>query len=106
MKTPCCFLVVLALCALAFTTHAAEKAPALPIEEALKLAQGYVQRNDPKAVLVGLTLEKSAILSGTYHWYAKWASPILRDGKSEIGLEIGMDGALTRVVGRGALNAH
>ena len=106
MKTPRCFLAVLALCACAFTLHAAEKAPALPIEEALKLAQGYMKRNDTQAVIVGLTLEKSAMLSGTYHWYAKWASPILRDGKSEIGLEIGMDGALTRVVGRGALNGH
>ena len=101
MKTLRRLLAVLALGACAFTSRAAEKAPAMPIAEALKLAQGYVQRNDAKAVIVALTLEKSALLSGTYHWYAKWASPLLRDGKREIGLEIAMDGGLTRIVGRG-----
>ena len=101
MKTAIRLLAVLALCACACTSRAAEKAPAMPIEEALKLAQGYLQRNDAKAVIVALTLEKSAILGGTYHWYAKWAAPVLRDGKPEIGLEIAMDGGLTRIVGRG-----
>ena len=81
------------------------KAPALPIESALKIAQGYLQRNDPKGVIVGLTLEKGALLGGTQRWYAKWSAPIRRDGKTEVGLEIGMDGSLTRVVGRGALVA-
>ena len=101
MKTLRRLLAVLALCACACTTRAAEKAPAMPIAEALKLAQGYVQRNDAKAVIVALTLEKSALLSGTHHWYAKWSAPVLRDGKREIGLEIAMDGGLTRIVGRG-----
>lgn len=95
----------LALSALTFTAQAAEKAPALPIEQALKLAQGYLQRNAPKASIVGLTLEKGALLGGKYRWYAKWSAPIRRDGKKEVGLEIAMDGALTRVVGRGALAA-
>ncbi len=103
MKALRLLLATLALAALTFTAQAAEKAPALPIEQALKLAQGYLQRNDPKGVIVGLTLEKGALLGGTQRWYAKWAAPIRRDGKTEIGLEIAMDGTLTRVVGRGAL---
>ena len=103
MKTLRLLLATLALAALTFTTQAAEKAPVLAIEQALKLAQGYLQRNDPKVAIVGLTLEKAALLGGSYHWYAKWSAPIRRDGKAEIGLEIAMDGALTRVVGRGAL---
>ena len=101
MKTLRRLLAVLALCACAFTTRAAEPAPAMPIGEALKIAQGYLERNGAKPAIVALTLEKSALLSGTRHWYAKWSAPVLRDGKREIGLEIAMDGALTRIVGRG-----
>jgi len=93
----------LALTALSFTTQAAEKAPAMPIEQALKLAQGYLQRNAPRTAVVALSLEKGAMLGGKPRWYAKWAAPIRRDGKTEVGLEIGMDGSLTRVVGRGAI---
>lgn len=104
MKTLRLLAATLALCAVTGTAVAAEKAPALPIEKALQLAQDYLKRNNAKPAIVALSLEKSALLGGKVRWYAKWSAPVQRDGKSEIGLEISMDGTLTRVVGRGALS--
>ena len=102
MKTPRCLLAVLALVAFAFTTHAADKAPALPIEGALKIAQDYLKGKDGARVIVALTLE-NATLRGETYWFAKWSSPILGGEKPELGLRIEMSGELTKIVGGGAV---
>ena len=95
-------LIVCALVAFAFTTHAADKAPALPIEGALKIAQDYLKGKDGARVIVALTLE-NATLRGETYWYAKWSSPILGGEKPELGLRIEMNGEITKIVGGGAV---
>ena len=102
MKTPRCLFAVIALVTFAFTTHAADKAPALPIEGALKIAQDYLKGKDGARVIVALTLE-SATLRGETYWYAKWSSPILGGDKPELGLRIEMNGDLTKIVGGGSV---
>ena len=102
MKTRRCLLAVLALVAFAFTTHAADKAPALPIEGALKIAQDYLKGKDGARVIVALTLE-TATLRGETYWFAKWSAPILGGEKPELGLRIEMNGDLTKIVGGGAV---
>jgi len=93
-------VIVLALGAIPATTRAAEKAPNLNIEGALKIAQDYlkgVSTSDPRTI-VALTLEKPT-MAGAIYWYARWSSPIVSEGsKAEVGLRIGMDGGLTKVV--------
>ena len=100
MKTRRCLLAVLALVAFAFTTHAVDKAPALPIEGALKIAQDYLKGKDGVRTIVALTLEHATLRGETY-WFAKWSAPILGGDKPELGLRIDMSGELTKVVGGG-----
>ena len=102
MKTHRCLLAVLALVAFAFATHAADKAPALPIEGALKIAQDYLKGKDGARVIVALTLENTTLRGETY-WFAKWSSPILGGEKPELGLRIDMNGDITKIVGGGAV---
>ena len=102
MKTRRCLLTVLALVAFAFTTHAADKAPALPIEGALKIAQDYLKGKDGARVIVALTLE-NATLRGETYWFAKWSAPIFGGEKPELGLRIEMNGEITKIVGGGAV---
>ena len=101
MKTPRCLLAVLALVAFAFTTHAADKTPALPIEGALRIAQDYLKGKDGARFIVALTLEHTTLRGETY-WYAKWSAPILGGERPELGLRIEMNGDITKIVGGGA----
>ena len=101
MKTPRCLLAVLALVAFACTTHAADKAPALPIEGALRIAQDYLKgKGEPRAI-VALTYE-TPTLGGASYWYVRWSAPVLGGEKPELGLQIDMKGELTKIVGGGA----
>ena len=101
MKTPRLLVGILALAAFAFTTHAADKAPALPIEGALKIAQEYLKGKPEPRAIVALTLEHVTLRGETY-WFAKWASPILGGERPELGLRIDMHGEITKVVSGGA----
>jgi hypothetical protein len=95
-------VIVLALGAMPSITRASEKAPALNIEGALKLAQDYLKGaspSDPRSI-VALTLERPT-MTGAPYWYARWSSPILGASKAEIGLRIEMTGALTKVMAGG-----
>jgi hypothetical protein len=95
-------LVMLALGAMPFSMRAADKAPALDIEGALKIAQNYLKGASPAdpRFLSGLSLERPT-MTGAPYWYARWSSPIVGAGKAEIGLRIDMDGSLTKVVSEG-----
>ena len=101
MKTPRMFLAVVALVAFAFTAQAADKAPTLPIEGALKIAQDYVKEKGEPRAIVALTLEHATLRGETY-WFAKWASPILGGERPELGLRIDMNGEVTKIVSGGA----
>jgi hypothetical protein len=82
--------------------RAADKAPALNIEAAMKIAQDYlkgVSPSDPR-FLAALSLEQPT-LGGASYWYARWSAPVIGPGKAEIGLRIDMDGSLTKVVSEG-----
>lgn len=102
MKTPRCLLAALALVVFAFTTHAADKAPALPIEGALKIAQDYLKGKGEPRTIVALTYE-TPVLGGASYWFAKWSSSILGGDRPELGLQIDMRGELTKVVGGGSV---
>ena len=101
MKTPRLMLAAVALVAFCFTTHAADKAPVLPIEGALKIAQDYLKGKAESRVIMALTLE-NVTLRGETCWFVKWASPILGGERPELGLRIDMNGEVTKVVSGGA----
>lgn len=88
-----------ALAVSSLSAFAADKAPNLPIDQALKIAQEYLQKsgNASGVQIVGLTYEQSTLRTG--YWYAKWSSTVEVDGnRKETGLRIDMDGTVTRFV--------
>jgi len=91
-------LLCLALAALGASAFAADSAPTLPIDQALKIAQGYLQEKGVagQVQIVGLTVEHAT--AKTSYWYAKWSSLIDNGKKRENGLRIDMDGTITRFV--------
>ena len=102
MKSLVHTLLALSVGASAF---AADEKPALPIEKALAIAQGYLKESGRagKVAIAGLSVERDAIGSRSGHWYAKWAPSIALDGgRKEFGIEIGMDGTVARIVDKKA----
>jgi hypothetical protein len=95
MKSPLLSLI-LALALSSLSALADDKAPSLPIDQALKIAQDHLQKEAPDRSVVGLTLEQATFHSS--YWYAKWSSPIDDGPRKEIGLRIDMDGTVTRFV--------
>ena len=76
-------------------------APALSIEQALKIATDSLkERNLTGQVwITSLTLEPTSLSKAKYVWVAHWSSPIsLEATKRETGLEIQMDGTYARYV--------
>src|SRR5581483_4235679 len=74
-----------------------ENPPPLPIDQALKIAQDYLQKHGATCAIVGLTVERPTLHSS--YWYARWSSPMTADGdRKETGLRIDMDGSLTRIM--------
>ena len=91
--------LVLAFAASAMSVSAADAAPDITIEQALKIAQDYLQAHGAAAdhQIVGLNLEKATL--HTSFWYARWSPAIEADNsRKETGLRIEMDGTLTRFV--------
>jgi hypothetical protein len=87
---------VLALLFMAAPALADEKPPALPIDQALKIAQDYLQKHGATCAIVGLTVERPTLHSS--YWYAKWSSPVTDGERKESGLRIDMDGTIARIV--------
>jgi hypothetical protein len=78
----------------------AADAPALPIDQALQLAQDHLKSRGlaGQHYISSLTLEKGLLVKGASVWYARW-TPVIRDGdRQESGVYIRMDGTVTRVV--------
>ncbi len=87
------------LAATSLSAFAADKAPSLPIDQALKVAQDYLQKSgNPSGVqIVGLIYEQATVRSS--YWYAKWSHSVdAADNRKETGLRIDMDGTVTRFV--------
>jgi len=91
-------LVVLACTALAFPSHAAPPVPTLPIEQALKIAQDYLQQQGVTGQIQITSLGIEQPSGNVFYWYAKWSAPIEHGKKLENGLRIDMDGSVTRFV--------
>ena len=88
--------LIVALAVSSVSALAADNVPALPIDQALKIAQDHLQKGGIDRAIVSLVLEQATFHS-TY-WYAKWSTPIDDGPKKEIGLRIDMDGTITRFV--------
>jgi hypothetical protein len=74
-------------------------APKVDAARAAKLATDYLVTLGPSAPhIVSITLEKSAIVNGTYSWIIRWSSPIQEGAQSEIGVRVKMDGTLAHLV--------
>jgi hypothetical protein len=91
--------LIIALGLLARAAIAADHPPALPIDQAVKIAQDYLlQKGAGERYVAGVSLE-AGTLRANYYWYVRWSSSIPGEGKkSETGLRIDMDGSLTKLV--------
>jgi hypothetical protein len=103
MKTLVPFLVIAAAGVFPFAARAAEPAPAVPIEQAVKLAQEYLKKSGAAG---GRYIESvklgRASLAGERVWEVEWSSPI-RGEVTEAGVQIDMRGGLVKVVRAGAV---
>jgi hypothetical protein len=77
------------------STHAA---PPLSIDNALKIANGYLKENGRNdTAIAGINLEKTSLGGGKTVWAVRWETPVLlNETKRETGLEIAMDGSYAR----------
>lgn len=90
------------LAALAFTSLVAladAPAPAIPIDQAVKLATDHLTERGlaGQHYIASLTLEDSAVTGGKRYWFARWMPSIKVEDKFESGLKIEMDGSLSRL---------
>ena len=83
---------ILALLLAAVATASA--APQLPIDQAVKIAMGYLKDNSREGTFItSINLEMPSMNKGPTVWAVKWNAPVaLSDTKRETGLEISMDG--------------
>jgi hypothetical protein len=90
-----------ALLLVAVFSSATAAGPAIPIEQAIALARKDLRDRhlDGAYYVSALTLERDSIVSRKVHWFARWSEAIPRaDRRKEIGLEIAMNGEVTRVL--------
>lgn len=76
----------------------ATAAPQVSIDQALKIARGYLDENGRAGTWIsGIILESTSMTGGKQVWSVKWNAPVpLSDTKRETGLEIAMDGSYAR----------
>lgn len=88
------------LCLLLASVAIASAAPQLPIDQALKIANGYLKENGrADTFITSITLEATTMKSGPNVWAVKWNVPVvLSDTKRETGLEVSMDGSYARYI--------
>jgi hypothetical protein len=98
-----CLALVLAF-GLAATSMGAEKRPELPLEKAVALAADYLKSigQDKDHWIASISYERESMTSGDWKWFVKWGPPIRLEGRKELGLEISMNGELSRAVDRKA----
>ena len=88
-----------ALLLAAFTS--AEAAPALPIEQAVAIANSRLKERGFHTAphIVAITLQRGTGKRGGSQWFVQWSDGIaIREGVKEVGVNIGMDGSLTSIV--------
>jgi len=77
----------------ALTTLGADKTPTLAIDQALKIAQDYLDQHGAASdhQIISLSLQAATIHS--VYWYAHWQPAIVDGQKKDLGLRINMDGS-------------
>jgi hypothetical protein len=98
-----CLPLLLAL-TLASSALGAEQRPELPLEKAVALAVDYLKSigQDKDHWIASISYERESMTSGSWKWFVKWGPPIKLEGRKELGLEIAMNGELSRAVDRKA----
>lgn len=79
----------------------ADRAPEVPIQEALNLAQKVLAERKESGVYVeSIVLSRPSIFSSKRHWFVTWSRPLTAQTPNtrEVGLSITMDGKAVRVV--------
>ncbi len=101
MKIPLALLCALSLSA---TALCADKRPEMPLEKAVAVAADYLKSigQDKDHWIASISYERESITNGSYKWYVKWGPAITLEGRKELGLEIAMNGELTRAVDKKA----
>ncbi len=97
--------LLFALWAILVSTSALRaEAPAISAESAVKLAQEQLtSRNlQGKHYISSLKLEKGSITSKQVRWVAMYTPSIPLGDRKELGVEIGMDGSVVRLVNKEA----
>lgn len=86
------------------TALAADKRPELPLEKAVSIAADYLKsiNQDKDHWIASISYDRESITNGSYKWYVKWGPPIQMEGRRELGLEIAMNGELSRAVDKKA----
>jgi hypothetical protein len=82
--------------------------PQLGVDQAVKLAQHQLKERGltGQVYITSVTLQADNLQRSAYHWTVKWSREVELDAeKKESGLEIAMDGSVTRVV-RGPANKN
>jgi hypothetical protein len=92
------FILAAALFASA-SVSAFAQAPKVDAARATRLATDYLATLGPGAPhIVSVTLEQTALLSGTQSWIIKWSAPVMDGANREIGVRVKMDGSLAHLV--------
>ena len=101
MKTT---LALLLATMLASTAFCADQRPAMPLEKAVSIAVDYLKSsgNDKDHWIASISYDRESMTSGNWKWYVKWGPPIKLQGRNELGIEIAMDGTLSRAVDKKA----
>lgn len=96
------FLSLAVAFALVHTLDAAP--PAVTVEQAAKLAQEQLTSRglQGKHYISSLTLEKKTLTSKAVHWVATYTPSIPLGDRQELGVEIGLDGSVVRLVNKAA----
>ena len=80
-------------------TASAAAAPAVDAARAARIATDHLAQMGAGApYITSVTLETSALVSGTQSWVVRWSSPIDAGQQREIGLRVRMDGAAIRLM--------
>lgn len=98
-----CLALVLAL-GLDATSLGADRRPELPLEKAVALAVDYLKSlgQEKDHWIASISYERESITNGEWKWFVKWGPPIKLEGRRELGLEIAMNGELSRAVDKKA----
>lgn len=86
-----------ALFIIATPLHAAP--PSVDALKATKIATDYLAKIGSGAPhIVSVTLELSSLVKGQQNWIIRWSAPRDINGDKEVGVRVGLDGRLVRLV--------